>query len=49
MKAKTNTMRPKEIDILGTKYKIFFYDSEECDPKMEGEEIHTLFFYVKKL
>ena len=48
MKAKTNTMRPKEIDILGTKYKIF-YDSEECDPKMEGEEIHTLFFHVKKL
>ena len=22
---------------------------EECDPKMEGEEIHTLFFQVKKL
>lgn len=34
MKTKTNTIRPKEINILGTKYKIF-YDSERCDPKME--------------
>lgn len=37
MKAKTNTMRPKEISILGTKYKIF-YDSEKCDPKMAGAD-----------
>lgn len=34
MKTKTNTIRPKEIDILGTKYKIF-YDSEKCNPKMD--------------
>ena len=37
MKAKTNTMRPKEISILGTKYNIF-YDSEKCDPKMAGAD-----------
>lgn len=34
MRKKTSTNKlPKEVNVLGTKYKIF-YDNEKCNPKM---------------